>query len=339
MTEAIRGMLLIPAYQPDTALVELVQCLESTGQFNQIVVIDDGSDPTHQHIFDSISACGATVIRHPENIGKGAAIRTGIEFASKHGAPYVVTADADGQHLAKDIERIARATAESGTLTLGYREFGAEVPLRSRAGNLVTNHLFRITMRKPLRDTQTGLRGYPAATYDTLLKTPSNRYEFEFDVLAKLVRSKPYTEIPIETVYEPGNPTSHFRPLLDSARIYFVFIRHTAVALLFAALDFGAFSLIALLLPPGAAFLIVRPITATLYFFTMRRFVYHSHRSIPRQFVEYVSLVGINILVASLVMGGIGPLAGNSSTIFYLMITSVLFFVNFLIQRFFIFRT
>ena len=92
--------------------------------------------------------------------------------------------------------------------------------------------------QQKLRDTQTGLRAIPARFAESLLALSSSGYDFELDMLiAARNGSIGVVEEPIETIYEAGNRSSHFNPLFDSMRIYFVLARFCSVSLLTALLD------------------------------------------------------------------------------------------------------
>ena len=106
------------------------------------------------------------LLRHAVNLGKGAALKTAFNYVlcAMPDAAGVVTADADGQHAPEDIARVAEAlAAQPDALVLGARAFGADVPLRSRFGNIVTRGIMHALLGRKLADTQTGLRGIPAA--------------------------------------------------------------------------------------------------------------------------------------------------------------------------------
>jgi hypothetical protein len=150
-----------------------------------------------------------------------------------------LTADADGQHHPADILKVAeRLEASPGTLVLGARQFDGHVPLRSRCGNILTRFALRWIGGARLTDSQTGLRGIPRALIAPLLEIPSSGYEFELDMLLLAKHgSIAIVEQPIRTIYSAGNPTSHFNPLLDSLKIYFVLLRFSLVSLVTAALD------------------------------------------------------------------------------------------------------
>lgn len=105
-------IVLIPAYKPDNSLIRLTHQLSAQGESIQVLVIDDGSGSEYAPIFTELTLTGATVITHPVNLGKGAAIRTGLNWARIYQPrQVVVTADADGQHLVRDILRVGARTA------------------------------------------------------------------------------------------------------------------------------------------------------------------------------------------------------------------------------------
>ena len=120
-------IILIPAYKPDESLVRLAQQITELDAHAEILVVDDGSGSTYVPIFTELAIRGVTIITHPANRGKGAALRTGLAWARTHRPDQiVVTADADGQHLPRDILRVGAKTermASIGTraLVLGVR--------------------------------------------------------------------------------------------------------------------------------------------------------------------------------------------------------------------------
>lgn len=222
-------VVLIPSYNPDEKLPLLIAELREV--FSHVVVVDDGST-TGLSVFDMIRSegGGVEVVVHPRNRGKGAALKTGFRWIQSHYPEIdgIVTADSDGQHRPNDIEKIAKAllSPQSG-IVLGVRAFTGEVPLRSRLGNGATRLLFRLLTGVPISDTQTGLRGIPLKMIPRLLEIPGDRYEYEMRMLAdcKFHSDKP-VQVSIETVYVKGNASSHFRPIVDSVKIWSALIRY-----------------------------------------------------------------------------------------------------------------
>ncbi len=219
-------VVLIPAYEPDGRLIELVVDLAVAQEQPrpQVVVVDDGSGSDYEAIFDAVRLLGAHVIVHSRNRGKGIALKTGFAYiAITHPSFHVVCADSDGQHCASDIGAVALAAASSasGRIVLGSRTLDASIPWKSKVGNDLTRALFRAVTGVPLRDTQTGLRAYSSDLLGWLTTIPGSRFEYELNVLLQATQARiPLLEEPIQTIYLDGNESSHFDPLRDSIRVY-----------------------------------------------------------------------------------------------------------------------
>ena len=232
-------VVLIPAYKPDERLAALVARLRGARRDCAVLVVDDGSGPQYAPFFSAARARGAQVVSYPVNQGKGQALRTGLAHAAATWPDAdVVCADADGQHTPSDIEAVAARVRETGHMTLGVRRFTGPVPLRSRIGNDVTALLFRGATGWRLGDTQTGLRGYPAGQLTWLQEVPGDRYEYELSALLRAHElGMAVEQVEITTVYEPGNTSSHFRPVQDSARIYAPLLRFMGASLASFGID------------------------------------------------------------------------------------------------------
>lgn len=113
---------LIPSYEPDYRLVELIERLRATTDA-PIIVVDDGSGEQFRDIFEAVKAAGCTVLTHISNMGKGRALKTGFQYIKNLGnTEGVVCADSDGQHAVKDIVTVGQAIhPHSATMVLGSR--------------------------------------------------------------------------------------------------------------------------------------------------------------------------------------------------------------------------
>ncbi|MFT4212610.1 MAG: bifunctional glycosyltransferase family 2/GtrA family protein [Microbacterium sp.] len=336
MTTAI----LIPAYEPDGRLPQLVIALRRIAPDRPVVVVDDGSGRDYRDVFDIAEAAGADVVRIGRNQGKGFALRVGIRTIMRdHPGHDVVTADSDGQHGPADIERVARALAaqEAPTIVLGSRAFeGEEVPGRSRFGNRMTRVAFRLVAGVDVRDTQTGLRGLPASALEWLLTVAGDRFDYEFRVLLQ-ARAAGFglSEVPIATIYTEGNASSHFRPLVDSVRIYAPLARFAASALV----AFGIDTLMLLLLQSWTGWLLfsvvgARLISGSVNYAVNRSMVFRRGREIPVRVsaLRYISLAGLLLaanfgIITALTQAGIPLLAAK------VMTEATLFAVSFGVQR------
>ena len=333
-------VILVPAYQPDMRLAELVSDLGRNLPGCQVLVVDDGSGPDYARVFTEARARGAEVVGHRDNAGKGQALRTGLAHAARRWPDAdVVCADADGQHTPGDIAAVAARVRETGRMTLGVRTFGGPVPLRSRVGNDVTALLFRGATGWRLRDTQTGLRGYPAGKLDWLLEVPGNRYEYE---LSSLLRAHELglgvEEVEIATLYDPSNASSHFRPVVDSARIYAPLLRSVATSLASFVIDWLAvmvlFTVTGNLLGSVVG---ARLASGTCNFFLNRRVFKAAPGTVRRTAVRYVTLA-VALLATSYVtlwlLTGLGVPLGIAK----IMGDTAIYVASYLAQRRLVFR-
>ena len=220
---------LIPAFNPDHHLLQLIDDLIDSN-FNSIVVINDGSVLACAPVFEAIEMKKqCRLLRHAANLGKGRALKTGINYSLAHiqGLNGIVTCDADGQHMAEDVVKVSMVLNNNPEcLVLGVREFCATVPLLSRLGNVITRSIFYILTGKCLSDTQTGLRGIPTRFIPTLISLEGEGYEYEMGMLiASKTQGIRVLEEKITTIYLNNNRSSHFKPVLDSIRIYLLLLR------------------------------------------------------------------------------------------------------------------
>ena len=218
-------VVILPAFQPSSALPARVRAFHEE-LAAPVVVVDDGSDATCRALFGAAAAVpDCIVLRHETNRGKGAALKTAFAFVAQRfpECAGVVTADADGQHAPEDVRRLAEALmAEPAALHLGVRDFSLwTTPFRSWWGNRWTTLLFGLLFRKWIADTQTGLRAFRRADFPFFLSIPGDGYDYEMAALARTVRAgMAIRTLPVRTIYEMPDATSHFQPLRDTVRIY-----------------------------------------------------------------------------------------------------------------------
>lgn len=339
--------ILIPAYNPDERLTGLVRELAEHG-FATIAVVNDGSTTeTAARVFAGLEQEKLCLIRtHALNMGKGAALKLGLDciYSRYPQCPGVITVDADGQHCIADILNVARERLEHpDALILGTRCFDeAGIPFRSRIGNKITRLLMRLFLGIAIRDTQTGLRAIPRRLIPELLNLASNRYEFELEmlILAKH-RGVPIREIAIRTIYLNGNESSHFNPLLDSVKIYFVLFRYILSSAATALFDYLVFLLI-LPLTGGSILLstyLSRAAALCVNYTLVRNLVFDSRTALRRTFPLYLLLVCVSGFLSAMIVMGLKSTLGLDERLGKLLAETVLYLINFLIQRDFIFRS
>ncbi len=239
--------IVIPAYQPDEQLVTLIKNLREQRPTQPIIVVDDGSDPVLHPLFTMLADYQVEIVRHAVNLGKGQALKTAfnhyLNVFGQH-AIGVVTADADGQHSVEDILALTTALINAPQeLHLGVRGFQLKnVPWRSKIGNAMTGFVFRQVCTSNLRDTQTGLRGIPSQLMRSVLKRKAMGYDLELEMLLLAAEQHlKINQIAIKTIYIANNAASHFNPLMDSIKIYLVFVRYSSLSVFSTILDFSVF--------------------------------------------------------------------------------------------------
>ena len=356
-----RYIALIPAYEPDEKIKGLADELMEKGF--DIVIVDDGSGPDFAALFEELSQ-KATVLTHVINRGKGAALKTGLNYINKYMAytesvltpagaetvsgrdAVIVTVDADGQHLPDDVQRVAEISAQRrDALVLGSRALGEDIPVRSRFGNTVTRHVYSAATGVRIHDTQTGLRAFHRSLIPRLLKIEGDRYEYEINMLMQLAaEGVPIIEERIETVYEDNNSGSHFRTVRDSFRVYKEILKFSASSLASFAIDYGMYAL--LLAATGAAGIAsglvisnigARIVSGTANYAMNRKLVFKSRTGFAKSAVQYFLLAAFilagNTIVLSTLAGtlGINRFAAK-------LITEVIFFaISWTVQKYVIF--
>lgn len=182
---------------------------------SEVLVVDDGS--TDQTAAVARSA-GATVLQHGRNLGKGAALRTGLAEAHGRGFGWAVTLDGDGQHAPEDLPALLQCAAETGALLIvGNRMPDAQaIPwLRRQVNRWMSRQLSRRAGR-PLPDTQCGFR---LLHLETWARLPLHTEHFEVEsetLMAFLAAQCPVAFVPIQVIGRGSSSRIH--PVADAWR-------------------------------------------------------------------------------------------------------------------------
>ncbi|NTV88848.1 MAG: glycosyltransferase [Clostridiales bacterium] len=334
--------ILIPSYEPDIRLIDLVNSIHEICSF-RIVIVDDGSGSRYKDMFNTAVARGCIVLTHSKNKGKGRALKTGFEYLLQNGETEgVVCADSDGQHLPQDILRLASKINEyKGHIILGSRKFTGSVPFRSRFGNSVTRSVFSFSTGTRIYDTQTGLRGFSCDMLEWLCKIPGERFEYEMNMLLDAKRDGySFHEIDIETVYHQENTSSHFRTIRDSARVYLPIFKFSASSLLSALIDF----MILLIVQYFTSNLLFSAITARVCssfsnFLMNKTFVFDRGRNsdIKSSLIKYYSLAIFAFAINYCFLYLLNVKAGLPLVPAKIIVEAGIFIMNYWIQRKFVF--
>ena len=361
---------IIPSLNPDEKLNKTIESLLSVG-FTDIVCVNDGSSAECLPNFPKPSE-NITLLVHKVNEGKGAALKTAFKYIRENRPDSVgaITVDGDGQHAACDVLNCAKALIErKDNIILGCRDFSKEnVPPRSRFGNKLTSGVFKVFCGMKVSDTQTGLRAFPSECYKDMLEISGDRFEYETNMLLEMkARKIPYSEVEIETVYIEENKTSHFRPIKDSIRIYSLifsfscgqFLKFFACSFLsflvdgllvylllklaekIFEIDFGIKTLDVACVAFGAK-AIARIFSSLLNYSMNRKVVFPTDVPIKKSLLKYYCLA-IPLLLTSAMLTAIFENIPIFNTAFLIMLLGylidfILFFVNYFIQKKWVFK-
>ncbi len=340
-------IVIIPAYQPDEKMVRLVEELRRKTDF-RILIVDDGSDSERQGFFSAVED-GATVLHHEVNRGKGAAIKTALAYVLEHHPEEegVVTIDADGQHLVKDIIRVVDDwRGHRDDLVIGSRRFTGKVPFKSRAGNAITRFVFHVSTGVKVYDTQTGLRAFSMESVPSMLEIRGDRYEYEINVLLYATKKKMHIrEVTIDTVYIEDNASSHFHPVRDAWRIYKTILLFVASSLVSFLVDVLAFALFSLILggtglerdlSRAVAEVAARVVSSLCNFKINKELVFEGKGKacIVRYFILAVGILALDYGILTLLV----DVLGFSNVPAKILSGVVCYPVSFLMQRIFVFK-
>lgn len=185
----------IPAHNEEKDIADIVK---RTNKYVQnVVVVDDGSTDKTKKI--SEKQC-AIVLSHVINLGKGAALKTGCDFAVKKGAKFIIALDADAQHNPGDIPRFIEKLKKFDAV-FSYRKISKKMPFVLRFGNWFISNVARVLYGINLNDTQCGFRAFSKEAYKKIRWNASD-YSMESEMVSRTGKQRlKYVQIPIQTIY------------------------------------------------------------------------------------------------------------------------------------------
>lgn len=343
---------IIPAYEPDKRLINLLDALDESGVF-PVIIVNDGSGEQYNDIFIEaeriVNKNDGVLLVHEQNRGKGRALKTAFQYVlDVYGTVTgVVTADSDGQHSVSCIKSIIDELENNPTkLILGIRDFSGDgIPWKSRFGNALTEKVFAYVSGLHVSDTQTGLRGIPCSFMKELLTVPGERFEFETQMLLESSGRYPIKEVSIETIYDSEEEhQTHFHPIVDSIKIYRIFgkrfLRYIFSSLSSSIIDLLLFTLFCMLLKSESASYVIfatvfaRIISAVYNYFINYKLVFNSRKSICFSSIKYVVLAIVQMsLSAILVSGGVAFIPIVPEVVIKTIVDTCLFFISYKIQQ------
>jgi glycosyltransferase involved in cell wall biosynthesis len=204
---------LIPAWNEATRMRPIV---EATRAYLPVLVVDDGSDDDTAAV---ARAAGATVVRHPQRLGKGVALITGFDWALERGYEAVLTLDADGQHDPADVTKFLTAyEAGAGELIVGQRDF-SQMPFPRFFTNPFGSWLLSLALGTRIYDNQSGYRLH-SRRFLEMLDLKMTGFELEVEVIIQaVIQGVRIGWVDIRTIYDIDK-VSYFHPVKDTARFF-----------------------------------------------------------------------------------------------------------------------
>ena len=186
---------IIPAYNEESNIVSIIK--KTKRYVGNIIVVDDGSNDKTKEVAENANA---VVLRHIINLGKGATLKTGCDFAIRKGAKYIIVLDADAQHNPDDIPRFINKLKKYD-IVFSYRSVSSKMPPVLRFGNWFISGIVRALYGINLNDTQCGFRAFSKEAYRKIGWNSSD-YSMESEMISNVGKQKlKYVQIPIQTVY------------------------------------------------------------------------------------------------------------------------------------------
>ena len=351
--------IVIPSYEPDERLIALLHDLDAK-DMGPVIIVNDGSSEEYDPVFAEaeaiISRRDGKFISYRPNRGKGRALKTACAYIAENlpEALGCVTADSDGQHTPECISSIIDALkAAPDHLILGVRRFDRRsIPWKSWFGNTFTIRIFSYVAGMKVSDTQSGLRGIPFSFMKELINCKGERFEYEMQMLLECAGRYNLTEVPIQTIYESKeNHQTHFKPVLDSLRIYKIlgkkFIKFIFASLSSFVVDIVLFHLFVLLFRDSFSALYVtmatagaRVISAVYNYLINYRFVFKSMASRSTSLTKYALLAIIQMSLSAGIVSLIVFLIPNcNETLVKAIVDTFLFLISYSIQQRFVFSS
>lgn len=220
-THCAMACAVVPVYNHPDTIASVCSHLTELGL--PVVLVDDGCDTNCRQVLERLAAAGHHLVTHPQNRGKGAAVRSGLAEAERLGFSHALQVDADGQHHIDDLPAFFEAMHQAPeTLVTGYACYDDSVPRARLYGRYATHIWVWInTLSMHIRDTMCGVRLYPLKPVNTMLRrhTCGHRMTFDTEVLVRWYWSGgAMHNLPVRVHY-PEQGVSHFAMWRDNVQI------------------------------------------------------------------------------------------------------------------------
>lgn len=352
-----RTPIIIPAYEPDERLIDLLKDLDERN-LGPVILINDGSGNKYDDIFQVskriIEKQNGIYLIHKNNRGKGRALKTAFEVCLNNFKEVigVVTADSDGQHTSECIRKVKESLElYPESLTLGVRTLnGRDIPWKSRFGNSITKIIFSYVSGIHITDTQTGLRAIPKKFMQECLSIPGERFEFEMRMLLEAAGLYNIIEVPIETIYDSvDNHQTHFNPIKDSIKIYRIlgarFLKFVFSSVSSSVIDLVLFTILCWIMKNSLPNMYIiystigaRIVSAICNYIINYKIVFRSKESVAKSTIKYICLAILQMIVSAFCVCVLVKTVKIIPEVVHKMIVdTILFLVSYKVQQMYVF--
>ena len=353
------AVIVIPALNPPTSFPSYIEALKEEG-FSRIVVVNDGSRTDKLPVFYKVKRAGAIVIDHAQNMGQGAAMRTGFRYYMEHfqgQSDGVITLNADRQLPASDAAKIASSLHNEQAMG----SFALVVGTRNLLGKNVTDYdynmggvmklLYHMLMGVRLNDPLSGVFGIPDLRVPHCLEVGGDGYAYVTSMTMSFEKIG-FLQVPVSYANYEDDAAPAFRKIADTIWILFTifkkFIFYSVTSLGASILDvilFGIFTSVTFRGNPMAIIystICARVISASVNYLLTKHFVFHfksdSAQETTRSAGAFFLLSAMQCICSALVVSTMKLLLGGNAVGIKVLVDTTLFFVSYKIQHKYIFK-
>ena len=353
------AVIVIPALNPPTSFPSYIEALKEEG-FSRIVVVNDGSRTDKLPVFFKVKRAGAIVIDHAQNMGQGAAMRTGFRYYMEHfqgQSDGVITLNADRQLPASDAAKIASSLHNEQAMG----SFALVVGTRNLLGKNVTDYdynmggvmklLYHMLMGVRLNDPLSGVFGIPDLRVPHCLEVGGDGYAYVTSMTMSFEKIG-FLQVPVSYANYEDDASPAFRKIADTIWILFTifkkFIFYSVTSLGASILDvilFGIFTSVTFRGNPMAIIystVCARVISASVNYLLTKHFVFHfksdSAQETTRSAGAFFLLSAMQCICSALVVSAMKLLLGGNVVGIKVLVDTTLFFVSYKIQHKYIFK-
>lgn len=219
MQKTNKVSVILPAFNEEKSIERLIKEIKSINDNFEVIVVDDGStDAT----YEVAQKAGAVVIRHPYNIGNGAAIKSGVRAAK---GDLVVLMDADGQHPASDIEKLLNAM-DGFDMVVGARTARSDLSGYRTFGNKALTKVAEFLSGHRIPDLTSGFRAIRKEKLEEFLHLFPNRYSYPTTITLAMLKSGYFVKyLPLDSIGRRKEGKSKLQPIRDGLRFINIILR------------------------------------------------------------------------------------------------------------------